>query len=166
MKRRSASGPEIHGGERPCYADRLLKETCDHKQVPDIGVQTSCPFVQKSLALPNLVETENQSDANHQASMSLGHCTSPANILNVTGPETLHTEDIVRRVGELLNKPVRFPTTPGDICYLRDHTKTTKLFGPPSVTAGQLIRWQAHWVTIGGRSLSKATHFENSDGAY
>lgn len=107
-----------------------------------------------------------QGDANQQAIMCLGHCASPANILNVTGPETLHTEDVARRFGELLNKPVQFASTPDDVSYLSDSSKATKLFGLPSVDAEQLIRWQAHWIKIGGRSLGKPTHFEVSDGAY
>ncbi|QDV66866.1 NAD dependent epimerase/dehydratase family protein [Rosistilla carotiformis] len=107
-----------------------------------------------------------QGDANRQALLCLGHCSSPANILNVTGPETLETEAVARQFGELLEKPVRFTSTPGDGCYLSDSSRATKLFGPPSVTADQLIRWQAHWIKTGGRSLGKPTHFEISDGAY
>lgn len=112
-----------------------------------------------------------QGDANHRALMCLGRCTSPANILNVTGPETLRTEDVALRLSELLNKPVQFTTSPGDASYLSasylsDSARATKLFGTPSVTADQLIRWQAHWVRSGGRSLNKPTHFEVSDGAY
>ena len=107
-----------------------------------------------------------QGDANHQALMCLDHCTSPANVLNVTGPETLLTEDVARRFGELLNKPVQFTTTPSDASYLSDSSEARKLFGAPSVSADQLIRWQAHWIKIGGRSLNKPTHFEVNDGAY
>ncbi|WP_417731298.1 NAD-dependent epimerase/dehydratase family protein [Rosistilla oblonga] len=107
-----------------------------------------------------------QGDANRQALLCLGHCSSPASILNVTGPETLETEAVARQFGELLEKPVQFTSTPGDGCYLSDSSRATKLFGSPSVTADQLIRWQAHWIKTGGRSLGKPTHFEISDGAY
>ncbi|TWU18304.1 hypothetical protein Poly21_04660 [Allorhodopirellula heiligendammensis] len=107
-----------------------------------------------------------QGDANQQALRCLSHCTTPANILNVTGPETLFTEDVARQLGELLKKPVRFSSTPGETSYLSDSSQAVKLFGRPSVTAEQLIRWQAHWIKSGGRSLGKPTHFEVSDGAY
>lgn len=107
-----------------------------------------------------------QGDANQQALMCLGQCTSPANVLNVTGLETLLTEDVAMQFGELVGKPVRFTTTPGNASYLSDSSRATKLFGSPSVNAEQLIRWQAHWVKTGGRSLNKPTHFEVSDGAY
>ena len=107
-----------------------------------------------------------QGDANHQALMCLGQCSSPANIINVTGPETLNTEVVARQFGELMGKPVQFATTPGDVSYLNDSAKATKLFGRPSVTAEQLVRWQAHWIMIGGRSLNKPTHFEVSNGTF
>lgn len=107
-----------------------------------------------------------QGDANDHALRCLAHCTSPANILNVTGPETLDTESVAFQLGELLNKPVRFTTKPSELSYLSDSSKTQKLFGVPRITAEQLIRWQAHWVKIEGRSLGKPTHFEISDGAY
>ena len=107
-----------------------------------------------------------QGDANHRALMCLGQCSSPANIINVTGSETLNTEVVARQFGELMCKPVRFATTPGEVSYLNDSTRATMLFGRPSVTAEQLIRWQAHWIMIGGRSLNKPTHFEISDGDF
>ncbi len=107
-----------------------------------------------------------QGDANQQALLCLGHCSSPANMLNITGPETLHTETVAKQFGELLDKPVRFTSTPEGGCYLSDSSRATNLFGPPSVDAEQLIRWQAHWIKTGGRSLGKPTHFEVNDGAY
>lgn len=107
-----------------------------------------------------------QGDANQQALMCLEHCNSPARVLNVTGPETLYTEDVARRIGELLDKPVHFSTTPVDASYLSDSSRATELFGRPRVSAEQLIRWQAHWIKVGGRSLGKPTHFEVNDGEY
>lgn len=117
----------------------------------------------------NSVEAFNviwQGDANHQALLSLEQCTSPASVLNVTGPETLRTEDVGRQLGELMNKSVTFSATPGNLSYLSNSTKATALFGKPRVTAEQLIRWQAHWVMTGGRSLNKPTHFEVNNGDF
>ncbi|TWU58355.1 NAD-dependent epimerase/dehydratase family protein [Rubripirellula reticaptiva] len=107
-----------------------------------------------------------QGDANQQALQCLGHCSSPARVINVTGPETLSTEEVANELGELLGKPVRFSSTPSERSYLSNSTKATELFGRPSVSAQQLIRWQAHWTKIGGRSLGKPTHFEVNDGTY
>lgn len=107
-----------------------------------------------------------QGDANHQALMCLGQCASPARILNVTSPEVLCTEVVARQLGDWMDKPVRFSTTAGNLSYLSDSTQATRLFGLPHVTTEQLIRWQAHWVMIGGRTLNKPTHFEVNDGDY
>ena len=40
--------------------------------------------------------------------------------------------------------------------------KTTLI---PTALEG-VIRWTAHWIKRGGRSLNKPTHFEVRDGAY
>ncbi|GAB5407021.1 MAG: NAD-dependent epimerase/dehydratase family protein [Aureliella sp.] len=117
----------------------------------------------------NSVEAFNviwQRDANYQAVMCLDQCSAPASIINVTGPETLYTEDVAKRFGELFEKPVRFTGAPTARSYLSDSSKAQELFGKPSVTADQLIQWQAHWIKTGGRSLGKPTHFEVNDGAY
>ena len=41
-----------------------------------------------------------------------------------------------------------------------------ELFGYPSVSANELIRWQAEWILDGGRALGKPTHFEERKGSY
>jgi hypothetical protein len=40
------------------------------------------------------------------------------------------------------------------------------LFRPPRVDADQLIAWVADWVSRGGRSFNKPTHFESRDGKF
>ncbi len=108
-----------------------------------------------------------QGDANHQALFCLERCLSPPAILNVTGPETLATEEVARRFGTLMNRPVRFSSeSPGELAYLSDSSLARQLFGAPRVTAEQLILWQADWIMRGGRSLNKPTHFEVDDGKY
>jgi len=109
-----------------------------------------------------------QGDANRFALLCLGQCTSPANLLNVTGPETLDTRSVALRLGELLDKPVTFTSNESSEgkCYLSDSSKAFDLFGLPTVTADQLIRWQAGWFQADGRSLGKPTHFEVTDGAF
>jgi nucleoside-diphosphate-sugar epimerase len=120
-------------------------------------------------AVDNSVEAFNviwQGDANRQALLCLEHCTVPANIMNVTGPEILQTESVAKQLGRLLNKPVRFTGNPGRLSYLSDSSKAAQLFGSPRVPAEQLINWQAHWLKIDGRSLNKPTHFEVNDGDF
>lgn len=107
-----------------------------------------------------------QGDANEQALRCLGEAGSPAVPLNVTGVDTLSTRQVATLLGELLGEPVEFQDNEGDRCYNVDATKANSIFGAPAVSSDQLIRWQAHWLKTGGRSLGKPTHFQTTDGKY
>jgi nucleoside-diphosphate-sugar epimerase len=107
-----------------------------------------------------------QGDACERALLCLERCASPAEIINVTGPELLSTRQVAMRMGELLGLPVTFAGEDKDRAYLSDASKANALFGPPSVGAERLIEWQVHWVRRGGRTLGKPTHFEVTDGKY
>ena len=107
-----------------------------------------------------------QGDANAAALLALGQAACPPAVLNLTGPETLRTRDVAIEFGSLMNRTVSFGGQEGDRCYLNNATRIHTLFGTPRVSAVQLIRWQAHWVMNGGRSLGKPTHFEVADGKY
>ena len=39
-------------------------------------------------------------------------------------------------------------------------------FGYPEVALDRIVRWTAQWVTRGGESLGKPTHFSTRDGKY
>jgi hypothetical protein len=40
------------------------------------------------------------------------------------------------------------------------------MFGAPSVSVEQMVDWLAAWISQGGASLNKPTHFEQRDGAF
>ena len=107
-----------------------------------------------------------QGDANAQALLALEHCASPAAILNVTGPETISVRSTATMLGALMEKSVTFTGQEGPANYLNDATRASRLFGYPAVPFGQLLRWNAHWVMSGGRSLGKPTKFEVSKGQF
>ena len=50
--------------------------------------------------------------------------------------------------------------------YVSNSSQATSLFGPPAVSVDQVIKWIAHWLTVGGETLGKPTHFETQDGKY
>ncbi len=107
-----------------------------------------------------------QGDANNQALLSLDLCSSPATVLNLTGPETLSVVETAEALGKLLDKPVRFSGEVGDKAYLNDASRAHRLFGAPRIPLEQVLRWTADWVRRGGRTLGKPTHFEAADGRY
>ena len=107
-----------------------------------------------------------QGDANEIAIRSLIHADSNIFYLNVTGAETASVETTAKKLGKLLNKEVLFCDNPSETAILSNSGKMTELFGYPSVALETLIKWQAEWIISGGRSLGKATHFEEKGGKY
>lgn len=108
-----------------------------------------------------------QGDANHWALRCLEHCASPANVLNVTGPETASVRSVAEAFAELFGVGVDFVgERAGGCMYLSNAAEAIAHFGNPSVPLTAMIRWQADWIQRGGRSLDKPTHFAVVDGEY
>lgn len=107
-----------------------------------------------------------QGDVNNRALLCLEQCESPANPLNVSGPEIVSVKYVAERLGKIFNKKVQFVNEPGPANYLSNTTKAIGLFGYPAVTLDTMIKWTAEWIEQGGSSLGKPTHFEVSDGQY
>lgn len=107
-----------------------------------------------------------QGDANNRALLCLEQAASPPAVLNITGPESLRTEDIARKFGELFDKPVTFDGVPGEKMFLSDASRSIELFGSPRVGVDDMIRMTAEWIMQGGRDLNKPTHFAVTDGQF
>jgi hypothetical protein len=107
-----------------------------------------------------------QGDACNQALMALEYASSPATILNVTGPEIFAIREVALTLGRLMGKEVKFSGQENGMGYLNNARKANALFGNPTVPLGRVIEWVAHWVKSGGASLGKATHFETQNGKY
>jgi nucleoside-diphosphate-sugar epimerase len=106
-----------------------------------------------------------QGDANSYAFRGLALCASPALPLVATGPEVVSVRAAAERFGELLGRAVRFAGEPGP-AVLGDPSQCVSLLGPPEVSLARLLEWVASWVSRGGRSLGKPTHFESTDGRF
>ena len=50
--------------------------------------------------------------------------------------------------------------------WVIDCSEAARLFGPPAVSIETLLDWTADWVSRGGASHGKETHFETRDGNY
>jgi len=107
-----------------------------------------------------------QGDANEIAIRSLLHCETPANILNVTGPETLSVKWLAEQFGPLLNKQPQFVNDTQPMALLNNASKAHKLFGYPHVTVRQMIEMTLAWLQAGGKTINKPTHFQERKGQF
>lgn len=107
-----------------------------------------------------------QGDMNAMALLSLRHCSTPAKIINITGPDTLSVRKVALEFGKLLGKTPQFTGQEAPTALLSNASFSHGLFGKPNVSVDLLIRWTADWVGHGNRLLNKKTHFEVRDGKY
>lgn len=107
-----------------------------------------------------------QGDCSNIVLQCFGLATSPANILNVTGPDIIRIDETAQKFAKLMGKTVQFKGEPNGIAYLSNCGKMVELFGQPRVSVDTMIEWVAHWVASGGESLGKPTHFETQNGKY
>jgi nucleoside-diphosphate-sugar epimerase len=107
-----------------------------------------------------------QRDANSYALRSLGLCSSPARILNVTGAETISVREAAEFFSARFGRKCRFQGREGNGALLSNASLCHSLLGPPSVPYVRLREWVADWVGAGGENLQKPTHFEVVDGSY
>ena len=107
-----------------------------------------------------------QGDANEIAIRSLLHCDVPANILNVTGPETLSLKWLAEQFGTLLGKEPLFENEVQPTALLSNASKAHKLFGYPRVTVRDMIEMTVAWLHAGGKTINKPTHFQERKGQF
>lgn len=107
-----------------------------------------------------------QGDANEIAIRSLLHVSSPANKLNVTGPEIISVRYAAEQFAKLFHKECKLEGEELGDAFLANTAKMTNLFGYPKVSLGEMIKWQAEWIMSGGKVLNKPTHFEERKGTY
>jgi nucleoside-diphosphate-sugar epimerase len=107
-----------------------------------------------------------QRDANSICLRSLAHCQSPPLILNLTGPETLPVRYIAEEFGRRFGIEPVLVGEEAPSALLNNAAQAHRLFGYPSVTPAEMMDWIAHWVSLGGRTLEKPTHFQVQDGRF
>jgi dTDP-4-dehydrorhamnose reductase len=107
-----------------------------------------------------------QGDANAQALRAFDHLAAPPLVLNVTGPETLSVRRVCEDYGRIMGKVPFYAGAEAGSALIGNARKATGLFGYPGVGVGQMMRWIADWVSRGGASLGKPTHFDVRDGKF
>jgi len=107
-----------------------------------------------------------QGDANEIAIRCLNHCSAPAKILNVTGPEIVSFKWLAEQFGKLFAvKPV-FINEEQQTSLLSNAAECFHLFGYPKVTLIQMIELVAEWLKQDGKTLDKPTHYSERKGKY
>lgn len=107
-----------------------------------------------------------QGDANEYAIRCLHQTATPPRILNITGSEKLSVRKVAETMGKLLAKTPKFVGQETETALLNDARVAHQLFGPPKVSAHQLIEWTVAWITSGGNRLKKPTHFQEREGNF
>jgi nucleoside-diphosphate-sugar epimerase len=107
-----------------------------------------------------------QADANDMVLRSLGLASSPACVLNITGPEILSVREVALEFASLFNVEAIFVGEEAPTALLSNAAKAFRLLGHPVVPVKQVIRWTASWIQQNGTLLDKPTHFEVRDGKY
>lgn len=107
-----------------------------------------------------------QGDANSVCLRAFPLCASPAAVLNLTGPETLSVREIALKFGRHFGIEPQFSGEESPNALLNNASRCHRLFGYPSVTPDELIEWIAGWLSEGGATHGKPTHFETRDGKF
>ena len=106
-----------------------------------------------------------QGDANEWTLRSLAHCDTPTSALNVSGPK-ISIRAVAQGLGRRLGIEPVLQGHEAPTAWLIDSSQAVRLFGPPSVPLETMLDWTADWVSHGGASLGKPTHYEARDGKY
>lgn len=107
-----------------------------------------------------------QPEANAMVIMSIQRANSPAEILNVTGPENMSIRKLAEDFGALMDKTPEFSGTESPEAFLSNTSKSFEWFGKPQVTREEMIKITAEWIMNDGAMLDKPTHFETRDGEF
>ncbi|OQX84324.1 epimerase [candidate division KSB1 bacterium 4484_87] len=107
-----------------------------------------------------------QGDVNEVILRLFDYCGSPAEILNLTGPETVSLRWVAKRFGELFQTEPQFVGEESETAFLSNASRAHRLFGYPKVTLDQMIIWIASWIEQGQPLLNKPTHYEVRNGKF
>lgn len=107
-----------------------------------------------------------QGDANEIAIRSLLHCSVPAKLLNVTGPETLSVRWLASEFGRLFGKQAIFVNVEQPTALLNNASESFRLFGYPRTPLKTIMGLLVSWLNEGGKTINKETHFQERKGQF
>ena len=107
-----------------------------------------------------------QGDANEMAIRSLRHCSVPAKLLNITGPETVSIRWVAEEFGRMMGIVPRFDNEEQSTSLLSNAAEAFLLFGYPKTPLKRIMELLVDWINEGGKILNKETHFQERKGQF
>jgi nucleoside-diphosphate-sugar epimerase len=107
-----------------------------------------------------------QGDANQIAIRCLKLCSSPPEILNVTGRATLSVRWLAQEFGKIFGTEPVFENEEQPTALLSNAARMEELFPFRKVSIEEMIANTAEWLHLGGPLLSKPTHFQERTGKF
>lgn len=107
-----------------------------------------------------------QGDANEIALRAFHHCAAPAKILNVAGPETVFVRWVAEQFGKMFQVQPVFENQEQETALLSNAAEAFRLFGYPRVPLKQMMELLVQWISQGGKTLNKPTHFQERKGQF
>ncbi len=107
-----------------------------------------------------------QGDANTIALRALTKASSPPEVINVTGPETIPMRFVVEQFAQRFGVEPKVMGEEAPTALLNNAAKAFGLFGYPTVPLQTMIGWVAAWIEAGGPTLDKPTHFQEREGKF
>lgn len=107
-----------------------------------------------------------QDDANEYALRSFKHCTSPPEILNITGSEIISVKWLAEEFGRQFNKNPIFINKEAPTALLSNAAKAHEIFGNPKTPLLKMIDYVASWIKEGRELMNKPTHFQERKGNF
>jgi len=107
-----------------------------------------------------------QGDANSVCFRSLEQTDVPAEVLNLTGPETLAVRTVAERFAERFDTDVEFEGEEHETALLNDASRCHDLYGEPRVSIEEVIDLVASWIENGNETMDKPTKFHVRSGEF
>lgn len=107
-----------------------------------------------------------QGDANEIALRALRHCSVPAKILNVTGPETISVRWLAEEFGRMFGNAPTFENEEQPTALLSNAAELFRLFGYPGTPLKRMMELLVQYINQGGKTINKDTHFQERKGKF
>ena len=107
-----------------------------------------------------------QGDANEIAIRALNHCSVPAKIINVTGPETTSVRWLAAQFGNMFGQTPTFVNEEQPTALLSNAAESFRLFGYPKTPLKKVMELLVEYINVGGKTINKETHFQERAGKF